>query len=302
MMKSLEAPLSLDALLKLLMALILLSVLVALLQSDSTVGVISRAVNNFAILPLLLIADLGSGLEMILTSGRTKFIFSIIQETALGIVGRISKTIQYANVSVRTHKVLSAVYRSPPQFVDAARLIAGRIERVFVIVQALLFIACDAAIDYIRDVRTGRSISDDVLSICNFALRSSICVLTLLYIVSRSLGNLMHTLMIKLNTHFKKSAAYNSFLNFLLSISDVVSNKLHSFWTSVCNGLAQKFEVSLDFVFGDGQAMRSVSPDLTNQSPSRMLSASRDVGPVSNSNYQSPWKGRLRARTSGVQG
>ncbi|KAG9520578.1 hypothetical protein KCV07_g4238, partial [Aureobasidium melanogenum] len=292
MLGSLEPFLSLGGLLELLMALILLSVLVALLQSDATVEAVRRAVNNIAALPLLLIVDLLSGIEMVLTSGCAQSIFGIIQEIIFGIVGYLRKTIENANVCARTHKVFLTVYRTTLEYVDAARLLAGRIKRLFAIAQALLSIVCEAGTNYIRAVRTGRSISEDVLFICNFIIHASIRIISLLYVVSRGLYNLMSAIMINI----KKSAVYDSFTNLLLSIPGGVSHKLHSFWTNICTGLNQKLTAALELIFGDGQAIESLSLG----SSTHMSSSSRDVTPASNSIYQSPWKGRLRARTSGA--
>ncbi|KAG9760418.1 hypothetical protein KCU73_g2902, partial [Aureobasidium melanogenum] len=296
MLRSLEPFPSLGGLLELLMALILLSVLIALLQSDATVGAVRRAVNNIAALPLLLIVDLLSSIEMVLTSGRAQSVFAIIQETIFGIVGYLRKTIENANVCARTHKVFLTVYQTTLEYVDAAQLLAGRIKRLFAIAQALLSIVCEAGTNYMGAVRTGGSISEDVLSICNFIFHASIRIISLLYVVSRSLYNLMSAIMINIQRNLKKSAVYDSFTNLLLSIPGGVSHKLHSFWTNICTGLNQKLTAALELIFGDGHAIESLSLG----SSTHMLSSSRDVTPASNSIYQSPWKGRLRARTSGA--
>ncbi|KAI4749548.1 hypothetical protein E4T50_00074 [Aureobasidium sp. EXF-12298] len=264
MLESLEPPLSLDGILKLLIALILLSFFVALLQSDSTVAAVRRAVNNFAALPLLLIVDLISGVEMILTSGHARSIFTAIWKTSVGVTDLLRKTIEDANFSVRIHRALLTAYRIAVQYADAAQHLAGRITRLFTIVQALLSIVYEAGTNYIRVLRAGRSISDDALFICNLVLHSSIYVISLLYVVSKSLGNLMSAITIKTHKHLRRSAVYASFANLVLSIPAIVTESL-----------------SLG-------------------SSTHMSSSSRDVTPASKSIYQSPWKGRLRARTSGA--
>ncbi|KAH0268193.1 hypothetical protein KCU91_g9562, partial [Aureobasidium melanogenum] len=296
MLGSLEPPFSLDGFLKLLMTLILLSFLVALLQSDSTVAAVRRAVNNFAAIPLLLIVDLISGVEMTLTSGRARCIFATIWKAIIGVAKFVRKTIEHAKFSVRTHKALLAVYRIAVQYADAAQLLAGRIKRLFVIFQALFSIVYEAGANYIRVLRAGRSMSDNALFICNFISHSSIYMISLLYVVSKSLGNLISAITIKIHKHLRRSAVYASFANLVLGIPDMVSHKLHSFWMNVCTGLNQKLTTALEPIFGDGQAIESLSLG----SSTHLSSSSRDVTPASNSIYQSPWKGRLRTRTSGT--
>ncbi|KAG9603327.1 hypothetical protein KCU77_g3196, partial [Aureobasidium melanogenum] len=296
MLESLGPPLSLDGLLKFLMALILLSFLVALLQSDSAVGAVRRAVNNFAALPLLLIVDLISGVEMILTSGHARIIFTAIWKTSVAVTELLRKTIEDANFSVRLHKALLTAYRIAVQYADAAQRLAGRITRLFAIVQALLSNVYEAGTDYIRVIRAGTSISDDALFIRNFILHSSIYMISLLYVVSKSPSNLMSGITIKIHKHLRRSAVYTSFADLVLSIPAIVSRKLLSFWTNICTGLNQKLTAALELIFGDGQAIESLSLG----SSTHMSSSSRDVTPASNSIYQSPWKGRLRARTSGA--
>ncbi|KAH0371862.1 hypothetical protein KCU65_g1572, partial [Aureobasidium melanogenum] len=296
MLESLDPPLSLDGLLKLLITLTLLSVLVALLQSDATVGAVRRAVNNIIALPLLLMVDLLSGVEMVLTSGRAQSIFANIQNTICDIVGYLRKTTKDANVSTRTHKVFLTVYRITLQYADATQLLAGRIKRAFTIVQALLTIACEAAIRYIHVLRAGRSISDDVLSICNFILHGSICLCSLLYVATKNLGNLISVIMIKIHKHFRRFIVYASFADFVLNIPAIVSHKLRSFWAKICTGLNQRLTAVLELIFGDEQTLHDSSLD----SPTRISSASKNDIPASGTNYQSPWKGRLRARTPGV--
>ncbi|KAG9678651.1 hypothetical protein KCU99_g956, partial [Aureobasidium melanogenum] len=296
MLESLEPPLSLDGLLKLLIALILLSFFVALLQSDSTVAAVRRAVNNFAALPLLLIVDLISGVEMILTSGHARSIFTAIWKTSVGVTELLRKTIEDANFSVRIHRALLTAYRIAVQYADAAQHLAGRITRLFTIVQALLSIVYEAGTNYIRVLRAGRSISDDALFICNSILHSSIYMISLLYVVSKSLGNLMSAITIKTHKHLRRSAVYASFADLVLSVPAIVSRKLLSFWANICTGLNQKLTATLELTFGDGQVTESLSLG----SSTHMSSSSRDVTPASKSIYQSPWKGRLRARTSGA--
>ncbi|KAG9847639.1 hypothetical protein KCU98_g3829, partial [Aureobasidium melanogenum] len=296
MLESLGPPVSLDGLLKLLIALILLSVLVALLQSEYTVGAVRRAVNNSAALPFLLIVDLISGVEMILTSGHARSIFTIIWKASVGVTGLVRKIIEHANLSVRTHKALLTAYRIAVQYADAAQLLAGRIKRLFAIVQALLSIVYEAGTNYICVYRAGRSISDDALFFCNFILHSSIYTISLLYVVSKSLGNLISTITIKIHKHLRRSAVYASFADLVLSIPVIVSRKLLLFWTNICTGLNQKLTAALEPIFGDGQAIETLSLG----SSTHMSSSSRDVTPALNSIYQSPWKGRLRVRTSGA--
>ncbi|KAG9658885.1 hypothetical protein KCU95_g9576, partial [Aureobasidium melanogenum] len=291
MLESLGPPVSLDGLLKLLIALILLSVLVTLLQSEYTVGAVRRAVNNSAALPLLLIVDLISGVEMILTSGHARSIFTIIWKASVGVTGLVRKIIEHANLSVRTHKALLTAYRIAVQYADAAQLLAGRIN-----VQALLSIVYEAGTNYICVYRAGRSISDDALFFCNFILHSSIYTISLLYVVSKSLGNLISTITIKIHKHLRRSAVYASFADLVLSIPAIVSRKLLLFWTNICTGLNQKLTAALEPIFGDGQAIETLSLG----SSTHMSSSSRDVTHALNSIYQSPWKGRLRVRTSGA--
>ncbi|KAH0348459.1 hypothetical protein KCU81_g3267, partial [Aureobasidium melanogenum] len=294
MLESFDLSLSLDGLLKLLAVFILLSVLVALLQSDATVGAVRRAVKNCAALPLLLIADLISGVETVLASGHARSIFAIVQNTIFGIAGYSRKIIKDANISARTRDIFLTVYRTTVQYVDAAQLLTGRIKRLFAIAQALLTIACEAVIDYIRVLRTGRSISDDVLSMYNVMLCTSIRIISLLYVVSKGLGNLVSTIAIWIHTRLRKSDVYASSADLLLSMPAIVSHKLDSFWSNIRGGLNQKLTAVLELIFSDGYTMESSFLD----SSAGMSSLSTDVAPASNSDSQSPWKGRLRTRPS----
>ncbi|KAG9699250.1 hypothetical protein KCU95_g1957, partial [Aureobasidium melanogenum] len=296
MLESFDLTLSLDGLLKLLAVFILLSVLVALLQSDATVGAVRRAVKNCAALPLLLIADLVSGVETVLASRCARSVFAIIQNTIFSIAGYSRETIKDANVSAKTRDIFLTVHHTTSQYVDAAQLLTGRIKRLFAIAQALLTIACEAVIDCIRVLRTGRSISDDVLPFCNFIAHASIRIISLLYVVSKGLGTLMSTIVIWIHTRLRKSDVYASSADLLLSMPAIASHVLHSFCTSICSSLNHKLTAVLELIFGDGCTMESPTFD----SSARMSSASKNVVPVSDANYQSPWKGRLRARASGA--
>lgn len=303
MLGSLESSLSLDGLLKLLTALILFSVLVALLQSDATAGAVRRAAFNILALPLLLTADLISGVEMTLASDRTKNIFSVIQNSffrALEVVAAsISLAMRHAGAICKTRSTLLAAQRMMLESLDTVCFFAGRVKHTFAISQALGSIALDASIEYIRTARAGRSLSTDALYICIFILRSVIGLTSLLWTSSKLLGSFLNVTAVLIHRRLKTSPNYISFLSFLIlnwGFLKAVAHKMHMPYDEVSKKLAQNVQSALEFVFGDGLAIERNSIDLTTQCPasgSSLLSAS---GP--SAVCQSPWKGRLRTRTS----
>ncbi|KAI5237062.1 hypothetical protein E4T42_09268 [Aureobasidium subglaciale] len=66
----------LDSYLELFMALILIIISIALIQSDTFIIAVRRAVNNGAALPFLLITDLASGIDSLTSSRNVQQIIS----------------------------------------------------------------------------------------------------------------------------------------------------------------------------------------------------------------------------------
>lgn len=275
----------------------------ALLQSDATVGAVRRAAFNVIALPLLLTADLISGVEMTLASDRMKNISSVIQNSVFRapevVATSIGLAMRHVIAIFKTRSTLLAGQKMILESLDTSPFFAGRVKRTFAISRALGSIALDASIEYIRTARAGRSLAADALYICNFILRSVIMLASLLWTTSKLLGSSLNEIAVLIHRHLKTSPNYISFLSFLTLVwgfPKAVAHKMYMSYNDVSKKLAQDFQSALEFIFGDGLAIERNSVDSATQFPasgSSLLSASGSGGV-----YQSPWKGRLRTRTS----